>query len=116
MSLGKKENKVNANSGDQEKNLWKNGGKPEEKDGRTAALSPSSTIVGPGSKKFRFRETGSVDVIAEVFNLFNIANLTYASSAENIYSSGFGQPNTRIGNAFGSGGPRVGQFALRFSF
>src|SRR5205823_9933729 len=62
MSLGKKENKVNANSGDQEKNLWKNGGKPEEKDGRTAALSPSSTIVGPGSKKSRFHETGSVDV------------------------------------------------------
>jgi Carboxypeptidase regulatory-like domain len=68
------------------------------------------------TKKFRFRETGSVDLIAEVFNLFNIANLTYAASAGNLYSSGFGQPNTRIGNLFGSGGPRAGQFALRFSF
>jgi hypothetical protein len=57
-----------------------------------------------------------VDLIAEVFNLFNVANLTYASSAGNLYSSGFGQPNTRIGNLFGSGGPRAGQFAMRFSF
>ncbi len=68
------------------------------------------------TKKIRFGESKSVDLISEVFNLFNIANLTYASSAGNLYSSGFGQPSTRIGNLFGSGGPRAAQFALRFSF
>ncbi len=33
-------------------------------------------------------------------DFFNIANLTYAASAGNLYSSGFGQPN--LGKEFSS--------------
>lgn len=54
--------------------------------------------------------------MTEVFNLFNVANLIYPSSAGNLYSSGFGLPNARVDNVFGSAGPRSMQFALRINF
>ena len=68
------------------------------------------------TKKFRFTERLSTDIMAEVFNLFNVANLTYPSSAGNLFSSGFGRPNARVDNVFGSAGPRSLQFALRINF
>ena len=69
------------------------------------------------SKKVKITERVSVDLIGEVFNLFNIANLAYASSAGNLYQpANFGVPSSRAGNLFGSDGPRAFQFAARFSF
>jgi hypothetical protein len=66
------------------------------------------------SKTFKFQERYSFQVIGEVFNLFNIANLGGYSS--NITSQNFGQPTSRAGQNFGTGGPRAFQFGGRFSF
>src|SRR5262249_28292715 len=68
------------------------------------------------TKRFRVSEGSSLALEAEVFNLFNWANLTFASSAGNLYSSGFGQPTDRSATNFGTGGPRSMQFGARFSF
>ena len=68
------------------------------------------------TKKFQFTERIGAEVVAEIFNIFNIANLTIPSSAGNLYSSGFGKPNARIDNLFGSAGPRAAQFGLRINF
>jgi hypothetical protein len=66
------------------------------------------------SRIFRFKEKYSVQLIGEVFNLFNIANLGGYSS--NITSSNFGRATERAGQNFGTGGPRAFQFGGRFSF
>lgn len=68
------------------------------------------------TKKFRFGERVSTDLMAEIFNIFNFANLTVPSSAGNLYSSGFGRASARIDNLFGSAGPRAAQFGLRINF
>ena len=81
------------------------------------------------SKIFRFKERYSIEAIAEVFNIFNIANLggystTLDSSkfdtAGNVVaksSYAFGQPSQRLGlGGFGTGAPRALQLAARFSF
>ena len=68
------------------------------------------------TKKIKVKERLEVSLMAEAFNAFNIANLSYATSAGNVYSSGFGQPGSRLGNLFGSEGPRAFQFAVRVSF
>ncbi|HYR83927.1 MAG TPA: carboxypeptidase-like regulatory domain-containing protein [Terriglobia bacterium] len=68
------------------------------------------------TKTIDIKEHFKVSLIAEVFNLFNIANLAYAASAGNVYSTGFGQPNGRLGYLFGSEGPRAFQFAARVNF
>lgn len=68
------------------------------------------------TKRFRVSEGSSLAFEAEVFNLLNWANLTFATSAANLYSSGFGQPTDRSGTNFGTGGPRSMQFGARFSF
>lgn len=68
------------------------------------------------SKTINIGEHVQVNLIGEVFNLLNIANLSYAASAGNLYSSGFGQANGRQGYLFGSEGPRAFQFAARVSF
>jgi hypothetical protein len=54
-------------------------------------------------------------VIGEVFNLFNVSNLTNYSSNLLVPES-FGQANQRVGQTFGSGGPRAAQLAVRVSF
>jgi carboxypeptidase family protein len=52
---------------------------------------------------------------AEVFNLFNTANLTGFSG--NLASPDvFGQPIGKVSQAFGSGGPRACQLGVRLSF
>jgi hypothetical protein len=53
-------------------------------------------------------------LIAEVFNLFNVANLTGYSGVLN--QLGYGQPAARAGQVFGTGGPRAFQLATRVDF
>jgi hypothetical protein len=68
------------------------------------------------TKTFRFKEEHyKLAVFGEVFNLFNIANLGgYSMNLSN--SSTFGQPTSRAGQVFGSGGPRALQLGARVSF
>ncbi len=55
-----------------------------------------------------------MSLIAEVFNVFNIANVTGYSNVLNQVN--YGQPSTRAGQVYGSGGPRAFQFATHFEF
>jgi hypothetical protein len=66
------------------------------------------------SRELALGENRKLTLIGEVFNLFNIANLTGYS--RDLRSAGFGQPAQRISQVFGSGGPRAFQLALRLSF
>jgi hypothetical protein len=56
----------------------------------------------------------TLHLIGEVFNLFNVANLTGYSGVLN--QLGYGQPTARAGQVFGTGGPRAFQFATRLEF
>jgi hypothetical protein len=62
----------------------------------------------------KIREKVRLSLIGEVFNLFNIANLTGYSGVLN--QPNYGQPSARVGQAFGAGGPRAFQFAARVEF
>jgi len=53
-------------------------------------------------------------LIGEVFNLFNVSNLTGYGGTLN--QAGYGQPSARAGQAFGTGGPRAFQLAARIEF
>jgi hypothetical protein len=54
-------------------------------------------------------------LLAEVFNLFNTANLVQYSG--NIAdTAAFGKPGARFSQVFGSGGPRAFQLGVRLSF
>ncbi|HEX4951244.1 MAG TPA: TonB-dependent receptor [Blastocatellia bacterium] len=71
----------------------------------------------------RFSERFRLSVIAEGFNIFNIANLTgYGSGLNPLAAPGavqqatFGQPGDRVNQIFGTGGPRAFQLAARFNF
>ena len=66
------------------------------------------------TKSFRFKERYELKLIGEGFNILNIGNLTGASSV--LTSPTFGQAQQRIGQTFGTGGPRAFQFAARFQF
>lgn len=67
------------------------------------------------SRSFPLAERGTVTLIADVFNLYNAANLSgYSGDLTN--SSTFGRPTTRSDQAFGSGGPRAFQLAVKVSF
>ena len=66
------------------------------------------------TKSFKFHERYELRLIGEGFNIFNIGNLTGAPS--NLTSPTFGQAQQRIGQTFGTGGPRALQFAARFQF
>ena len=84
------------------------------------------------TKTFKVRERLKIDLIGEVFNLFNIANLTgydtnlilpttadcasATCTAAEIKGLGFLQPTDRAVQVFGYGGPRAFQFALRVTF
>jgi hypothetical protein len=66
------------------------------------------------TRKFDIGETGRLLLIGEVFNLFNVSNLTGYNNVLNQMN--YGQPGARAGQVFGSGGPRAAQFAARLEF
>ncbi|HYL39155.1 MAG TPA: TonB-dependent receptor [Bryobacteraceae bacterium] len=75
------------------------------------------------SKTFVLRDRYHLSVFAEVFNAFNIANLTGYSFNLDTQSStpatqryAFGQPTQRASQIFLSGGPRAEQLGARFWF
>ena len=55
-----------------------------------------------------------LSLIGEVFNLFNIANLTGFSGVLN--QPNYGLPSARAAQVFGTGGPRAIQLAARIVF
>jgi hypothetical protein len=66
------------------------------------------------TRRFSIRETANLLLIGEVFNLFNVSNLTgYSNMLDQV---NYGQPSARAGQVFGSGGPRAFQFAARLEF
>jgi hypothetical protein len=82
------------------------------------------------SRTISIAEKLKLQLIAEGFNIFNIANLNFPASAgildayirPTATTAGrnpnfaFGQPTSRLDAVFGSGGPRAFQFAARLSF
>jgi hypothetical protein len=66
------------------------------------------------SRSFVFRERWRFSLIAEVFNLYNAANLSGYSG--DLTSPAFGQPTSRFTQVFGSGGPRAFQLGARINF
>ncbi|MBZ5620938.1 MAG: carboxypeptidase regulatory-like domain-containing protein, partial [Acidobacteriia bacterium] len=75
------------------------------------------------TKVFRYKERARLSIFGEVFNAFNIANLSGYSSTLDTKNANpaaqtfsFGQPTQRVVQTFGSGGPRAFQLGARFSF
>jgi hypothetical protein len=75
------------------------------------------------TRLIQIREKVRISLIAEAFNVFNIANLSgYGSGLNALAAPGqvqqatFGQPSDRVNQIFGTGGPRALQFAARVSF
>ena len=67
------------------------------------------------TKSFKFGGHGDLRLIGEVFNLFNVSNLTNFNF--NLASpASFGKANQRVGQTFGTGGPRAAQVAVRVGF
>src|SRR5262245_40403485 len=66
------------------------------------------------TRRVHIGETIRLSLIGEVFNDFNIANLSGYSNVLNQVN--YGQPSTRAGQVFGSGGPRAFQVATRLLF
>ncbi len=66
------------------------------------------------TRLIKIRERTQLELIGEVFNLFNISNLTgYVGT---LNAAGYGQPSNRAGGVFGTGGPRAFQVAARLQF
>ncbi|HYL38395.1 MAG TPA: carboxypeptidase regulatory-like domain-containing protein [Bryobacteraceae bacterium] len=75
------------------------------------------------TKSFAYKERYRLNVFAEMFNSFNVANLTgYSFNLDRLSANpatqnfSFGQPTTRALGTFGSGGPRALQLGARFLF
>jgi hypothetical protein len=75
------------------------------------------------TKTFSYKERYKFNILAEMFNAFNISNLTGYSSTLDTKSTvaanqtfAFGQPTQRINQTFGSAGPRAVQVGARFTF
>jgi hypothetical protein len=66
------------------------------------------------SRTVQLAEKYTLSLMGEVFNAFNVANLTGYSNIINQVN--YGQPSSRAGQVFGSGGPRAFQFAVRLQF
>ena len=80
-------------------------------------ISPGDSFISQDvrlTRKFFIREKVTLSLMGEVFNLFNIANLTGYGSVLN--QPNYGQPSARAGQAFGTGGPRAFQVASRLEF
>jgi hypothetical protein len=65
-------------------------------------------------RAFRLRASARLSAFVDVFNVFNTMNLVGFSG--NLASPAFGQPGGRVGQAFGSGGPRSAQLGVRMEF
>jgi len=91
---------------------------------------PAGTQIGGDSlisqdlrltKTFGFGEKAKLDLIGEVFNLFNVANLTtggltgFTLNEEGTVANPWA-PTQRTTSVFGTGGPRAFQFAAKFRF
>jgi hypothetical protein len=73
------------------------------------------------TKTFTYRERWKLALFGEVFNVLNIANLGgYSSNLDQVTPTNqnfsFGQPTSRAGQVFGSGGPRAFQIGARIQF
>jgi outer membrane receptor protein involved in Fe transport len=74
------------------------------------------------SRSWTFAREQSLKFEAQVFNLFNVTNIrgtnnkNYSGYVNDITSSQFNQPKLVAGGFFGTGGPRIFQFALRYTF
>ena len=81
-------------------------------------------------RSISFGDRYSLNLIGEVFNIFNVtnilgvSNLNYSGFNNTLtpdrdnpaYSSSFGRPVSTAGGVFGSGGPRAFQLAARLTF
>jgi len=67
------------------------------------------------SRRFKFQERSGLTLFGEVFNIFNVANLS-GFSTNLRETANFGQPSSRVQQVFGSGGPRAFQLGARVSF
>jgi len=84
-------------------------------------------------KTFTYKERYHLTIRGEVFNAFNISNLTYPTFTLDSLAAGcsltngaftncpgqtyaFGQPTGRLGQTFGQGGARAFQVGARFTF
>jgi hypothetical protein len=90
---------------------------------------PSDTPIGGDSvisqdlrltKTISFGERYRLQLIGEVFNLFNVANLVNVNNlvlaAEGSDATQVLRPTQRSNSVFGTGGPRSFQFGARFNF
>ena len=74
------------------------------------------------SRSWTFPHETSLKFTAQVFNLFNVTNIrgtnnnNYSGFLNDITSPQFNKPLHVAGGFFGSGGPRIFQFALRYTF
>ncbi|HYG10241.1 MAG TPA: carboxypeptidase regulatory-like domain-containing protein [Pyrinomonadaceae bacterium] len=73
------------------------------------------------TKRLRFNERLSLDLIGEVFNLFNVANYRDEANVTQVLDTvdggrNFLAPVSRATSVFGTGGPRAFQFAAKFRF
>ncbi|HKY29678.1 MAG TPA: carboxypeptidase regulatory-like domain-containing protein [Pyrinomonadaceae bacterium] len=74
------------------------------------------------TKTFSFSENVKLDLIGEVFNLFNVANLTEVADfvvpdeGTPVDQITFLKPSARATSVFGTGGPRAFQFAVKLRF
>ena len=66
------------------------------------------------SRDFKLHDRWRMTLIGEVFNLFNIGNLSGRSG--DLLDAGFGRATSRGQQVFGSGGPGSFQIAARVSF
>ncbi len=66
------------------------------------------------TRTIKLGEKFRLNLMGEVFNLFNVSNLTGYSDVLN--QPNYGQPSSRVGQAFGTGGPRAFQFGARLEF
>jgi hypothetical protein len=66
------------------------------------------------SRRIAIGEKTRLFLLGEVFNAFNVANVTGYSNVLNSLS--YGQPSVRVGQVFGSGGPRAFQLGARIEF
>jgi hypothetical protein len=83
---------------------------PENFTIRDSALSMDLRVT----RTIKIKENLRLRLIAEGFNIFNIANLGGYSG--DLLNTDFAQPTTRGNAIFGSTGPRAFQFAARLSF